>query len=100
MVTLLENIWCRDSAVGIATGYVLDDRGVEFRVPVRSRIFSYPRRLDRLWGPLNLLTNGYRGLFPQGVERPGREADHSPPTTAEVKKIYLYTCIPPCALVA
>jgi hypothetical protein len=31
----------RDSAVGIATGYRLDDQGVRVRVPVGSRIFSY-----------------------------------------------------------
>jgi hypothetical protein len=33
-------------------------------------------------------------LFP-GVKRPGYEADHSPPTSAEVKKIWIYTSIPP-----
>jgi hypothetical protein len=37
----------RDNAVGIATGYGLDDRGVGIRVPVGSRIFSSPRRPDR-----------------------------------------------------
>jgi hypothetical protein len=51
----------RDSVVGIATGYGLDDRGVGVRFPVESRIFSSPRRPDRLWGPPNLLSNGYRG---------------------------------------
>jgi hypothetical protein len=25
-----------------------------------------PPRLDRLWGPLSLLSNGYRSLFPWG----------------------------------
>jgi hypothetical protein len=42
--------WSQDSAVGIANGHGLDDRGVGVRVPVRSRIFSSPRRPDRFWG--------------------------------------------------
>jgi hypothetical protein len=57
--------WSRDSAVGIATGYGLDDQGVRVRVPVGSRIFSSPSRPDRLWDPPNL-SNGYWGLFPRG----------------------------------
>jgi hypothetical protein len=56
----------RDSSVGIATGYGLDDWGVGVRVPVASRIFSSARRPDRLWGPPNPLSNGYRGHFPRG----------------------------------
>jgi hypothetical protein len=31
-----------------------------------------------------------------GVKRPGREADHSPPTNAEIKKTWIYTSIPIC----
>jgi hypothetical protein len=89
--------WSRDSAVGIATGYRLDDRGIEVRVPVGSRIFSSPHRSHRLWGPPSFLYNGYWGLFPPGVKQQGREADHSPPASAEVKKKWIYTSTPPYA---
>jgi hypothetical protein len=55
----------RDNVVGIATGYGLDDGVVGVRIPVGSRIFSSPLRQDQLWGPSSLLSNGYRGIFPQ-----------------------------------
>jgi hypothetical protein len=41
--------------VGIATCYEMNDRRVKVRVPVGSGIFTSPHRLDRLWGPPNLL---------------------------------------------
>jgi hypothetical protein len=85
----------RDSVVGIVTSYGLDDEDVEVRVPVGSRIFSSPRRPDRLWGSPNLLLNGYWRAVSPGVKRPGREADHSPPTSAEAKKMWIYTPTPP-----
>jgi hypothetical protein len=50
----------RDSVVSIANGYRLDNKGVIVRVPVGSRIFSSPHHPDWLWGPPNLLPNGYR----------------------------------------
>jgi hypothetical protein len=37
------------------------------------------------------------GLFPE-VKRPGSEADHSPPTSAEVKKTWICTSTPPTRL--
>jgi hypothetical protein len=40
------------------------------------------------------LYNGYR-VFPGGKVRPGRDADPSPPSSAEVKnRIELYLCSP------
>ena len=66
--------------IGIATGYRLDGPGIESRW---SEIFrTCP---DRPWGPPSLLYNGYR-VFPGGKERPGRDADPSPPSSAMVKK--------------
>jgi hypothetical protein len=34
------------------------------------------------------------GALPTGVKRPGREADHSPPTSAEITKMWIYTSTP------
>jgi hypothetical protein len=81
------------------SGYGMDDRGVGVRVPVGSRIFSSPQRPDRLWGPPTILSNGYRDSFSR-VKRQVREADHSPPASAEVKETWVYTSIPPYALMA
>jgi hypothetical protein len=80
----------RDSAVDIATGYLLDDREVGVLVPVGSRIFTSPCHPDRLWGP---------DSFP-GIKRQGREADHSPPTSVQVKKMWIYTSTHPYAFMA
>jgi hypothetical protein len=63
------------SQTRIKKKYGLDDWGVGVRVPIWSRIFCSPRCPDLLWGPPNLLSNGYRGLSP-GVERQEGEASH------------------------
>jgi hypothetical protein len=53
----------RGSAVGIEIGFELEDQVVGVQVRLGSKIFSFPRCLDRLSGPMNILSNGYRGLF-------------------------------------
>jgi hypothetical protein len=53
----------RDSVIDVTIGYGLDDQGTGVAVPVGSRIFFSPRRPDRLRGPLNVLSSGYRGAF-------------------------------------
>jgi hypothetical protein len=42
---------------------------------------------------------GAGGSF-SGVKRQGREADHSPPTITEVKKMWIYTSTPPYVFMA
>jgi hypothetical protein len=57
--------------------------GILFQAMAKTFLF-YSQRLDRLWFPLSLLSNGYRELCPPRVKEPGREADHSPKSIAEV----------------
>jgi len=48
---------------------------------------------DRPCGPPSLLYNGYR-VFPEGKVQPGRDADPSSPSSAEVKnrvELFLYS---------
>jgi hypothetical protein len=78
-------IWFKEnsgpgSSGGIATDYGLDGPGSN---PGGGEIFrTCP---DRPWGPPSLLYNGYRA-FPGGKVRPGRDADHSPTSSAVVMK--------------
>jgi hypothetical protein len=70
------------SVVGIATGYGLDVPGIETRWGPVEIFRTCP---DRPWGPPSLLYNGY-WVFPGGKERPGRDTDPLPPSSAVVKK--------------
>jgi len=66
------------SSVGLSTKLRAGWSGIES--PVGTKFSALP---DRPWGPLTLLYNGYRDL--PGVKvRPGRAADHSPPSSAAV----------------
>jgi hypothetical protein len=80
----------RNIAVGIATGYGLDDRGVEFesgRVKMFLFSTSYRPVLESTQPPIQWVP----GAPSPGVKRLGREVDHSPPTSTEVKKMWIYT---------
>ena len=47
------------------------------------KVFSSPKRPNRLWGPPSLLFNSYRCSFP-GIKRLEHEAEHSPSSISEV----------------
>ena len=68
----------RDSSVGIATRYGLDDAGIESLTGLVAHPASYTMST---------------GSFP-GVKRPGRVVDHPSPSSAKVKErveLYLYS---------
>jgi hypothetical protein len=76
----------------IATGYGLDGLGVGVRVPVGSRIFS-PASRPAL-GPIQPPNQWVARALSPGVKWQGREDEHSPPTSAKVKKMWIYTSTP------
>jgi hypothetical protein len=67
-------------------GYGLEDRGSRIRFPVGTENFTFHHRVQNGSGahPASYPT-GTRSSFP-GVKWPGCEADHSPPSSAEVKE--------------
>jgi hypothetical protein len=70
------------------------DRMAGVRSPEESRYFVSSQRPNRIWGPLNLLSNGYRACFPGGKVA-GREANHPLLPSAEVKDGNNYMSTPP-----
>jgi hypothetical protein len=79
----------RDSSVSIATGYEMDDQGGGSSSPGRVKNFHFSissrQALGSTQPPIKWVP---------GVKRQGREADHSPPTSAEVTKVWIYTSSP------
>jgi hypothetical protein len=67
----------------MTTCYGLDSQG---SIPGRGkRFFSTPHYPYWLWGLTSLLLNGFHKLSSPEVKRPVWEAEHSPPSSAEVK---------------
>jgi hypothetical protein len=66
--------------------YGLDDRAIEVRSPTGAEDFFSSPCVQTGSGahPANC-TMGTGGPFPGGKARPGCDADHSPPSSAEVK---------------
>jgi hypothetical protein len=86
----------RDSSVGKATGYGLDDRMIGVRFPAGAGNFALRHRVQTssVAQPASY-PMGTRTLS-LGLKRPVREADHSPPSSVEVNEcveIYLHSPI-------
>jgi hypothetical protein len=84
----------RDSSVGIALGYGLDDRAYRVRLPAGAEDFSLHYRVQNgsAAHPASY-PMGTRG-FSLGVKRPERETDHSPPSSAEANNEWSCTPTP------
>jgi hypothetical protein len=74
-------------SVGIALGYGLDDWDSKVRFPAGTENFSLHHRVQNVSGthPASYRM-GSRGSF-LGGKTAGREADHSPPSSAEIKEL-------------
>jgi hypothetical protein len=81
-------IWkkSRDSSVGTALGYGLDDRGPRVRFPAGMRIFLLTTAFRTVLGSTQPPIQWVPGALSLGVKRPRGEADHSPTSSAEVKE--------------
>jgi hypothetical protein len=104
---LLASKWCGEVRTassntltsllgGIALGYVLNDRGFQSLQGLGIFLFITSSR-PALWStqpPIQWVT----GALSLGIKRPGREADHSPPSSSEVKNSWNYTSTPPVYL--
>jgi hypothetical protein len=74
------------SSVSIMSDYGLDDRAIGVRSPAGAKDFSSNLCVQTGSGaqPASC-TMGTGGPFPGGKARPGRDADHAPPSSAEVE---------------
>jgi len=78
-----------DSLIIIALGYRLDNQGSRAWFPVGAGKFSSRTAL----GPTQPYIQWVPGILSRRVKRAGREADHSPPSSAEISKAWSYTSI-------
>jgi hypothetical protein len=71
------------SRVAIVSGYGLDDRAIDVRSPAEAKGFFVCVQTGSRAHPASC-TMGTGGLFPGAKVPPGRDADHSPPSSSKV----------------
>jgi hypothetical protein len=80
------------------SGYGLDDRAIEVRSPANGKDFSSNLCLRIGSGAHPAPCTGCP--FSGAKVRPGRDADHSPPSSAELENEQYYTSFPPSTFMA
>jgi hypothetical protein len=88
--------WC--SLLCLRTSYGLDDQGFESSQGLG--IFLFTTVSTPALGPIQPPIRWVSGTLSLGIKRPGREADHSPLSSAEVKNAWSYTSTPQYAFMA
>jgi len=61
-------------------------------------IFLFTTASRMALGPTQYPIQRVPGAFSLGIKRPGREGNHSPPSSADVKNAWSYTSTPPTRL--
>jgi hypothetical protein len=79
-------ITSRDSSVGIATDYGLDDGMIGVRFPGGLGILLFDIVSRQALGPTQPPIQWIPGALSLGLKRRGCEADHSHPSSAEVEE--------------
>jgi hypothetical protein len=76
------------SSVSLVSGYELNDRKIEIRSLAEARGFSPSIYVQTVSGAHpDSCTICTMARFPGGKARPRRDADHSPPSTAEAENV-------------
>jgi hypothetical protein len=88
LLKIIIDIWGAE----IALGYGLDDR--EFVSRQRLGIFLFTTASRPALRPTQPPIQWVPGVLSLGVKRPGREADHSPPPSADIKNAWSYISTP------
>jgi hypothetical protein len=82
----------------LAAGWTAE--GSEYSGPGRGKFFLFSTSSRPVLGPTQSSFQWLPRALSPGVTRPGREADHSPPTSAEFKNTWIYTSTPPHVFMA
>jgi hypothetical protein len=98
---MIRPIWCvkweeraliAQSAYLWVTGWTIGVLGFDSRWGMGIFLFTIASRT--VLGPTQPHIQWVPGALSLGAKRPGRKADHSPPTSAEVKNAWGYTSTP------
>jgi hypothetical protein len=87
---------------GLAQWYIAGLRAGRsgVRIPIEAGNYSLHHRVQTGSGAHPPPIQWVPGVISLGVKRPGRKADHSPPSSAEVKNAWSYTSTPAYAFMA